>query len=47
MINLKQFDVWFVTGSQHLYGPAMLEKVAEHAQEIAQGFQAQRSVKEK
>jgi L-arabinose isomerase len=38
IIDLKQFDVWFVTGSQHLYGPETLEQVAEHAQEIAQGL---------
>jgi L-arabinose isomerase len=38
MIDLKQFEVWFVTGSQHLYGPATLEKVAEHSQEIAQAL---------
>ncbi|HLI87096.1 MAG TPA: L-arabinose isomerase [Ktedonobacteraceae bacterium] len=37
-IDLKQFDVWFVTGSQHLYGPETLEKVAEHAQEIARSL---------
>jgi L-arabinose isomerase len=36
MINLKQFEVWFVTGSQHLYGPKTLEEVAAHSQEIAQ-----------
>ena len=35
MIDLKQYEVWFVTGSQHLYGPETLEKVAEHSQEIA------------
>jgi L-arabinose isomerase len=38
MINLKQFDVWFVTGSQHLYGPETLEQVAEHSQAIAQAL---------
>ena len=38
IIDLKQFEVWFVTGSQHLYGPETLEKVAEHSQEIAQGL---------
>jgi len=37
MINLKQYEVWFVTGSQHLYGPKTLEIVAEHSREIA-GF---------
>src|SRR5438874_6101340 len=35
MINLKQFEVWFVTGSQHLYGPKTLEQVAEHSKEMA------------
>lgn len=35
MIDLKQYEVWFVTGSQHLYGPETLATVAEHAREIA------------
>jgi L-arabinose isomerase len=35
MIDLGGYEVWFVTGSQHLYGPETLEKVAEHSQEIA------------
>jgi len=35
MIDLKQYEVWFVTGSQHLYGPKTLETVAEHSREIA------------
>jgi len=38
MDNLKKLEVWFVTGSQHLYGPATLAKVAEHSQEIAKAF---------
>src|SRR5207248_3703542 len=38
IIDLKQFEVWFVTGSQHLYGPETLEKVADHAKEIAQAL---------
>src|SRR3982750_4479009 len=38
IIDLKQFEVWFVTGSQHLYGPETLEKVAEHSKEIAQAL---------
>src|SRR5208337_3367634 len=37
-INLKQFEVWFVTGSQHLYGPETLKAVAEHSQEIAKAL---------
>ncbi len=35
MINLKTLEVWFVTGSQHLYGEETLQQVAEHAQKIA------------
>ena len=38
MIDLQQFEVWFVTGSQHLYGPQTLEKVAEHSREIAEAL---------
>lgn len=34
MINLKEFEVWFVTGSQHLYGPAALSQVAANAQKV-------------
>jgi len=35
MIDLKQYEVWFVTGSQHLYGPETLKQVAEDSREIA------------
>ena len=35
MIELKKMEVWFVTGSQHLYGDETLKQVAEHAQVIA------------
>lgn len=35
MINLKQYELWFVTGSQHLYGPKTLEQVAANSREIA------------
>ena len=27
MINLKQFEVWFLTGSQHLYGAEAIERI--------------------
>jgi L-arabinose isomerase len=40
MLDLKQYEVWFVTGSQHLYGPKTLETVAEHSREIAVFFGA-------
>ena len=39
-IDLKQYEVWFVTGSQHLYGPKTLETVAEHSREIAGALSA-------
>jgi L-arabinose isomerase len=39
-VNLKQFEVWFVTGSQHLYGPETLKKVAEHSQDISKALNA-------
>ncbi|MEM6529619.1 MAG: L-arabinose isomerase [Chloroflexota bacterium] len=35
MAIFKHREVWFITGSQHLYGPEALEQVAQHAQEIA------------
>jgi len=38
MIDLKQFEIWFVTGSQHLYGEETLLKVAEHSAQIAKSF---------
>ncbi|WP_121808885.1 L-arabinose isomerase [Mucilaginibacter kameinonensis] len=38
MIDLKTFEVWFITGSQNLYGEETLKKVAEHSQEIAKGI---------
>jgi L-arabinose isomerase len=40
MLDLKQYEVWFVTGSQHLYGPKTLEQVAAHSQEMAQALSA-------
>ncbi|MGA2867499.1 MAG: L-arabinose isomerase [Verrucomicrobiota bacterium] len=40
MMNLKQLEVWFVTGSQHLYGPETLKQVAANSQEMAQALDA-------
>ena len=36
MSALRDLEVWFVTGSQHLYGDATLRIVDEHARRIAQ-----------
>ena len=38
MIDLKTFEVWFITGSQNLYGEETLNKVAEHSRQIAEGL---------
>lgn len=35
---LKQFEVWFITGSQHLYGEETLRQVDEHSKIIADSF---------
>jgi L-arabinose isomerase len=38
MIDFKEFEVWFVTGSQHLYGEETLKEVAAHTSEIVKGL---------
>jgi L-arabinose isomerase len=38
--SLKNFEVWFVTGSQHLYGPKTLEQVKMNSTAIAGAFDA-------
>jgi L-arabinose isomerase len=40
MIDLKNLEVWFVTGSQHLYGEETLKQVAKHSQIIATSLNA-------
>jgi L-arabinose isomerase len=44
MIDLKTLELWFVTGSQHLYGPETLKQVAAHSAEIAGKLDASPSV---
>ncbi len=39
MMDLKKLEVWFVTGSQHLYGDAALAKVDEHSRKIVSGLE--------
>ncbi|MDQ3278035.1 MAG: L-arabinose isomerase [Bacteroidota bacterium] len=38
MNDLKHLEVWFVTGSQHLYGEETLRQVAAHSEEIARSL---------
>lgn len=44
MIDLKKYEVWFVTGSQHLYGPETLSQVARDSQEIAKALDCSGSI---
>src|SRR5919201_3572016 len=37
---LGELEIWLVTGSQHLYGEAVLERVGEHSQQIARALDA-------
>lgn len=39
-MNLKSLELWFITGSQHLYGPEALKKVEEHSRQIAKALDA-------
>lgn len=38
MIDFKQRIFWFVTGSQHLYGPETLKEVETHSRQIIEGL---------
>ena len=38
MIDLKEHELWFLTGSQHLYGEETLRRVAENSRTIAESF---------
>lgn len=40
MIELGNSELWFATGTQHLYGPETLKKVQDHATEIAKALEA-------
>ena len=44
MEDLKKLEVWFVTGSQHLYGEETLKQVAEHSTQIARSIDKDPSI---
>jgi L-arabinose isomerase len=44
MIDLKKNEVWFVTGSQHLYGPKTIQHVADNSGLIVKGLNASAAV---
>ena len=44
MLNLKEQEVWFVVGSQLLYGTEVLETVAKRGQEMAAYIEANENI---
>ncbi len=44
MRDIKNYEVWFVTGSQHLYGEETLKNVANHSKEIAKALDASKDI---
>ena len=42
--DLKKWSVWFVTGSQHLYGEETLQQVDEHSAKIADTLNASKHI---
>ena len=44
MLKLGAMEIWFVTGSQHLYGAKTLQQVAENARTIAESLDAEAAI---
>ena len=44
MLNGNACEFWFLTGSQHLYGPETLRRVEEHVRIIVDGLNASSSI---
>jgi len=38
--TFDRYRVWFITGSQHLYGPETLDQVARDSRKIVEGLNA-------
>ena len=45
MLKVKEYNFWFVTGSQDLYGEETLKQVAIDAQKIVEGLNSKESIK--
>jgi L-arabinose isomerase len=45
--KFKPLEIWFVTGSQHLYGPEALKKVDEHSKAVVKALNASGSLPHK
>jgi len=44
MIDARKREVWFVTGSQHLYGDDVLRTVADHSRQIVEGLRGTQAI---
>ena len=44
MNNFKNYEVWFITGSQHLYGTEVLKQVKVNSKIIAKSFHKAKSI---
>jgi len=44
MKNLPVSEIWFVCGSQHLYGPGPLKQVADNAQQVADALSSSKRI---
>lgn len=44
MINLAKKEVWFLTGSQHLYGSDTLKQVVKHSKKVAKALNKAKNI---
>ena len=44
MIDFIEYEIWFITGSQHLYGDQVLTKVIAHSEKIAKALDEEESI---
>ena len=44
MLDLSKFEVWFVTGSQHLYGSEIFAEIADHSKQIVAAFNKSKDI---
>jgi len=42
--DFESLEVWFVTGSQHLYGDEVLAQVADHSRQVVEGLNASQNL---
>jgi L-arabinose isomerase len=44
MLHFDHYEFWFVTGSQHLYGPETLQQVEDHSRRITEGLNGKENI---